>query len=92
MKSMTESSENSLIVKKDKEKWEETKRVTEEDEQLEAEQRSVSHLHPSTSCFTQEMLIEMLILLFGPINNPICCHMMMLRPGMQPPNLLNPNE
>lgn len=91
MKSMTESSENSLVVKKDKEKWEETKRVTEEDERLEAEQRSVSHLHPSTSCFTPEMLIEFL-LLFKPINNPICCHMTMLRPGMQPPNLLNPNE
>lgn len=91
MKSMTESSENSLIVKKDEEKWEETKRVTEEDERLEAGQRSVSPLHPSTSCFTQEMLTEFL-LLFGPINNAIRCHMMMLRPGMQPPNLLNPNE
>lgn len=91
MKSMTESSENSLIVRKDEEKWEETKRVTEEDERLEAEQRSVSHLHPSTSCFTPEMLIE-IPLLFEPINNPICCHMTMLRPGMQPPNLLNPNE
>lgn len=60
-------------------------------------QRSVSAcahppLHPSTSCSNRKRLRRHFFFLLRPINNLICCHMIMLRPGARLPSLLNSNE
>lgn len=49
-----------------------------------------STFHPSiTSLLQRETLTPSVLLFLRPINNLICCHMIMLRPGVQLPNQLN---
>lgn len=46
--------------------------------------------HPSiTFLLHRETLTPSVLLFLRPINNLICCHMIMLRPGVQLPNQLN---
>lgn len=45
--------------------------------------------HPSHPGLYRKRLLRQFSLFLGPINNVICCHTTMLRPGVQLPNQLN---
>lgn len=73
-------------------------RVTETERQMTGSRTALSLclLPPSSPSINfllqQETLTPSFLLLLGPINNLICCHMIILRPGMRLPSLLNSNE
>lgn len=50
---------------------------------------SLPSIHPSHPGLYWKRLLRQFSFFLGPINNLICCHMIMLRPGVQLPNQLN---
>ena len=93
----TDISEN-RVMEGERLKWEETSEwQRQRDKWLEAGRRSVSacSLPPPPSInflLQQETLTLSFLLLLGPINNLICCHMIAPRPGTRLPSLLYSNE